>query len=393
MSCRLRTDLNEVIEMKVLLVEQLGAKDYEYTYGAAKHFSSDFSVTVYTSDDTPKDVKAECFQVEYGFKNVYKGSKIKKGIRYVNSLFQLKSYIKKNRFDIVHFQWYEIPLFEKLIFRSIKRLYKPRPRIVMTVHGIEPKEQGWYRHFGLQQMYLEADAICLHSDQAINYFNQCYSTSCPKYMITPALFDENDYMHVEKQEARRTLGIPEDKTVLLSFGTVRDDKTIDLLLEAFPKAFERNKELYLLSGGTLSATDKDRYLRLAEECNKTGSARIDFKYIDKSDEPLYYSAADILVLPYRYISQSGVAYCGLVYDLAMIASDIPRLDLMAKSGVNAAVFGKGDVEDLVEKIVKLSKDKEKIEEYSLGSRHIREKEFSIKRRVSITEEVYKSLVN
>lgn len=204
-------------------------------------------------------------------------------------------------------------------------------------------------------------------------------------MIPPAFRDEADYQPIDKAEARRILGLPQDKTILLSFGTVRDDKTIDLLYKAFPAALKRNPNLFLLSGGTLNVTEKEYYKQIAEECRKTGSAKIDFAYIEKELEGGYYSAADILVVPYSYISQSGVAYYGLLYDLPMIASDIPRLDLMARGGVNAEIFPKGNVEELTNKIVELSLSPEKMKEYAAASHRILEAEFSIQKRGDITE--------
>lgn len=376
---------------KVLIVEQLGKKDFEYAYSAAKHYSDRYDVTVFTADETPRNVDTTGFNVEYGFHGIYSGSKINKGINYLKAFHELKQFIKKNKFDIVHFQWYELPIYEKFFYKSLKKLYKPAPKIVMTVHGIVPMEESKSRHIGLQFMYQEADVLLLHSDPALKYFNECFSVDRPKYVITPAFRDEADYTPIDKSEARRILGLPQDKTILLSFGTVRDDKTIDLLYKAFPAALKRNPNLFLLSGGTLNVTDKDYYKQIAEECRKTGSAKIDFAYIDKELEGVYYSAADILVVPYSYISQSGVAYYGLLYDLPMIASDIPRLDLMARGGVNAEIFHKGDVEELTNKIVELSQSPEKMKEYSAASHRILKAEFSIQKRVDITEKAYDDL--
>ena len=377
--------------MKVLLVEQLGRKDYEYAFSAAKNYSDAFEVTCFTSDDTPRDVDTTGFRVEYGFRGIYEGSKIHKGIRYVLSLAELKRFIKKERFDILHFQWYEIPYYEKFFYRSLKKLYKPAPKIVMTVHGIVTKEQNRTRHDGLQAMYREADAILVHSEEAVAYFKQNYTVDCPIHMITPAFRDERDYVPMDKAEARKLIGVPLDKTIVLSFGTVREDKSIDLLFKAFPEALKRNGNLFLLSAGTLNAKDKQYYHALADKCVATGSAKIDFAYVSKEMEHAYYSAADILVVPYSSISQSGVAYCGLLYNLPLIGSDIPRLDLMAKQGINAEIFPKGSVEGLTEKIVELSTDPEKLARYAEGSKAVRERDFSIRRRVQYTEEAYRNL--
>ena len=378
--------------IKVLLVDQIGHKTYEYDYAAAKHYSDEFEVTCYVSDNTPRNVDTTGFNVVYGFHDVYSGNKIQKGIKYIKALSEMRKYIEANHFDIINLQWYELALYQKFFLRSLKRSCTPSPKIVMTVHGIFPKSLGWFRHFSLQAVYNEADAILLHSEPGVKYFNENYTTKCPKYMITSAFRDEDDYIPVDKAEAKRMLGIPVDKKVVLSFGTIREDKTIDVLYKAFPEALKKNSDLFLLSAGTLNVKEKEYYTSLADKCRVTGAAKIDFDYVSKEMEPIYYSAADILALPYSYISQSGVAYCGLLFNLPMVATDIPRLDLMAKKGINAEIFEKGNVEEMAEKIATLAADNEKLKKYAEGSKKIREEDFSIKRRVALTEQAYREIM-
>lgn len=378
-------------KIKVLLVDQIGHKGYFYDYGAAKNYSEKYEVTCYVSDNTPRDIDTTGFSVVYGFHNVYTGNKIAKGLKYIKSLFELRTYIKRREFDIVTLQWYDLPPVDKWFVKSIKRL-KKTPKVVMTVHGIISRDDYPLYHDGLQRVYENADAILIHSEQGLQHFNKCFRIDCPKYVITPAFRDESDYLPVDKKEARRILNVPEDKTIILSFGTIREDKTIDVLFKAFPEAYKENNDLFLLSAGTLNVKNKEYYQDLAKKCEETGSARIVFDYVSSDMEPVYYSAADILVVPYSYISQSGVAYCGLLYELPMIASDIPRLDLMAKEGINADIFKKGDVAQLTRRIIDLSLNPEKLRKYSEGSRQIREADFSIKKRVALTEQAYNDLI-
>lgn len=379
-------------KIKVLLVDQIGHKTYEYDYAAAKNYSEDFDVTCFVSDNTPKDIPIEGFKVAYGFHDVYTGSKVAKGLKYLRSLRELRAFVKKEKFDVINLQWYEVPFVDKLFVKSLKKLYSPAIKVVMTVHGIIPREDYPHLHDGLQSLYQEADAILLHSEPGLKYFNECFQTICPKYMITSAFRDESDYTPIEKKKARKILGIPEDKKVVLSFGTIREDKTIDVLYKAFPRALEKNPDLFLLSAGTLNVKEKNYYTELADACRKTGSAKIDFDYVSKEMEPVYYSAADILALPYSYISQSGVAYCGLLFRLPMVASDIPRLDLMAKEGINAEIFSKGDDIAMAQKLAELAADDQKLVRYAEGSVRIREEDFSIKRRVALTEQAYREIM-
>ena len=142
----------------------------------------------------------------------------------------------------------------------------------------------------------------------------------------------------------------------------------------------------------MNVKGKDYYASLADACRATGSAKIDFAYINKEMEPVYYSAADILALPYSYISQSGVAYCGLLFRLPMVATDIPRLDLMAKEGINAEIFPKGDDAAMADKLAELAADDQKLARYAEGSERIREEDFSIRRRVALTEAAYRDIM-
>ena len=378
--------------MKVLLVDQIGHKTYEYDYAAAKNYSKDFDVTCYVSDDTPREVPIEGFKVQYGFHDVYTGTKIQKGLKYIKSLAEMARFVREGHFDIINLQWYEIPIVDQFFVRKMKRETKGL-KVVMTVHGIVPAELNKRKHDGLQRLYQDADAILLHSDPGLRYFNECFQTNCPKYMITSAFRDEGDYTPMDKAEARKILGIPMDKKVVLSFGTVREDKTIDVLYKAFPQALKKNPDLFLLSAGTLNVKEKEYYTSLADTCRATGVAKIDFEYVTKEMEPVYYSAADILALPYSYISQSGVGYCGLLFHLPMVATDIPRLDLMAKEGINAEIFPKGDDAAMADKLAELASDEQKLARYAKGSAKIREEDFSIKRRVALTEEAYKEIMN
>jgi hypothetical protein len=68
--------------MKVLLVEQLGKKNWEYTLSAAKYIAKENEVVCYISDNTPKNVQNQGFKIVYGFKGAYEGNYINKILNY-----------------------------------------------------------------------------------------------------------------------------------------------------------------------------------------------------------------------------------------------------------------------------------------------------------------------
>jgi len=66
--------------------------------------------------------------------------------------------------------------------------------------------------------------------------------------------------------------------------------------------------------------------------------------------PLYYGAADLVVLPYLRIYQSGVVLMAMSYGKAVLVSDIPGMLEVVQDQETGFVFRSGDVDDLVQRI-------------------------------------------
>ena len=374
--------------MKILFVEQLGKNNWEYIYSAAKYIAKEHEVTCYMSDTTPKDTGDHNFKIVYGFNQAYEGNFINKATHYLKALIEVRDYIKKNKFDVVHFEWFSLPWIEWLYIRSLKKFAK----IVITVNDVIPFEHRPLELQSLGLIYKAADAILLHTEDSLELFNSIYKTTCPKYVITAAFRDKNDYSKVSKIEARKKLGIPEDKTVVLYFGTIRHSKGLDLLIKAFPKALEQNDKLFLLGAGAFHAVDADMYKSLVKEYLRPEYSKMDFKHIPDEMMKYYFSAADILCIPYREIYQSGIAQFGLIYDMPIVGSNLKRMSDMVQQGVNGETFENENVKDLTRALVELSTSPEKMEKYAKGSNLISIRDFSVEERARRTLSAYKSIL-
>lgn len=374
--------------MKVLIVEQLGKNNWEYVYSAAKYMAIDNDITCYMSDTTPDIKEKHDFKIVYGFHGAYAGNVINKVFNYIKSLVQLKKYIKDNKFDIVHFEWFSLPWVEWLYIRQLKHLSK----IVITVNDVIPFNKRPLEMRCLQWIYSAADSILLHTEDTLNLFNTIFKTSCAKYVITPAFRDKANYKKIDKLQARRHLGIPDDKDVVLYFGTVRQSKGLDLLIKAFPKALQVNPNLFLLGAGAFHAVNEEYYIKLVNDNLNDDCGKFNFMHVSDDELQYYFSAADILCVPYREIYQSGIAQFGLIFELPIIGSNLKRMSDMIKAGVNGEVFECENIEDLATKLSMLSLDKEKILMYCEGSKNISLKNFSVAERAKRTLEAYSALV-
>ncbi len=125
-------------------------------------------------------------------------------------------------------------------------------------------------------------------------------------------------------EAQEKLGVPQGKKVLLFFGLIRAYKGLDLLIEAFKQLGE---DYYLLIAGE----PYEDYKPLAEAIEQSGaSERVGqfIRYIPDEEVPLFFSAADVCVLPYKSATQSGVVSISYQFDLPAIVTDVGSLKEM-----------------------------------------------------------------
>ena len=107
--------------------------------------------------------------------------------------------------------------------------------------------------------------------------------------------------------AREKLGIPAGAKVLLFFGAVRTYKNVDVLIRAFRGVDCKNCILYI--AGNPNAADLAEKIRA--EAAQDGRVTLKFEFIDDKDVAQYFEAADLVVLPYRDVLNSGSALLAL----------------------------------------------------------------------------------
>jgi glycosyltransferase involved in cell wall biosynthesis len=79
---------------------------------------------------------------------------------------------------------------------------------------------------------------------------------------------------------------------------------------------------------------------------QSGEALLRAEYIPDEDTELYFKAADVLVLPYRHIYQSGVLFLGYSFGLPILAADVGSLKEEIVEGKTGFVFRAEDSDDL-----------------------------------------------
>lgn len=127
-----------------------------------------------------------------------------------------------------------------------------------------------------------------------------------------------------KAEARAQLQISADAKVILFFGLIRDYKGLDILLEAMASPAIQERDIVLLLAGEYYA-DPKKYEDYIQHNNLDKKVLKHTYYIPTEKVNLYFSAADVVVQPYKTATQSGITQIAFHFGVPMIVTNVGGL--------------------------------------------------------------------
>jgi glycosyltransferase involved in cell wall biosynthesis len=113
--------------------------------------------------------------------------------------------------------------------------------------------------------------------------------------------------------------------VIVAFGLVRPYKGTDVLLEAFRRV--ESAELWVVGMPRMPMDELRELARLAP-----GRVRFVDRFITDPEIPAFMRRADLVVLPYRNIEQSGVLYTALAFGRPLVLSSVGGFPEIAEQG-------------------------------------------------------------
>ena len=132
-----------------------------------------------------------------------------------------------------------------------------------------------------------------------------------------------------REEAAEGLGIDPGMKTLLFFGLIREYKGLDILLEAF-RDLPEDYQL-VIAGEPYGGFDK--YRRIIDRMRGKERVHLYLNYIRDVEVKQYFSAADVVVLPYRSATQSGISSISYHFEVPMTTTDVGGLrEMIGDSG-------------------------------------------------------------
>lgn len=126
---------------------------------------------------------------------------------------------------------------------------------------------------------------------------------------------------LSREDAEKSLGLRPGMKNLLFFGLIRDYKGLDILIDAFNR-LDGSYQL-IIAGEPYGSFEK--YGREIDSSPGKNRIRVFPKYIRDSEVKEYFSAADVVVLPYRSATQSGISSISYHFGVPMIVTAVGGL--------------------------------------------------------------------
>jgi len=240
--------------------------------------------------------------------------------------------------DIVHFQWLTIqPL-------DIHLLPKGRP-LVLTAHDVLPREPRRGQIAAQRRLYEHVDAVVVHSEHGRRRLVAGLEIDAAKVHV----IEHGSFEHLTRVPGARLLPAElakSTKPVVLFFGLLRPYKGVDVLLEAW-RALEPDAELWIVGNPRMDVS----------ELRRTAPASVHWvsRFVLDEEIAAYFERADLVVLPYREIDQSGVLFTALAFGAPLLLSDVGGFGEVAAQDV-AALVAPGDAAALAAAIDRLIGD-------------------------------------
>lgn len=227
----------------------------------------------------------------------------------------------RNRYDIWHFHWPEhflnkdgvaVAAMKIHALAGMMRWARARgTKMIWTVHNLRSHEQ---LHSALEPYFWRVftqmlDGYICFTDSGKDAARQVFPAlrSIPGFVIPHGHYREEYPGNIGKDAAKATLGLPVDSKVILFFGGIRPYKNVPALISAFRDLQGHNVALCIAGYAPCDAL----CAVIKNEARCDTRVKLFLAWASKPQVQALFGAADLVVLPFREILNSGTAMLAL----------------------------------------------------------------------------------
>jgi glycosyltransferase involved in cell wall biosynthesis len=337
-----------------------GAADQPYAFGLTTALADrNVRLDVIAGDEL--DIPALTARPQVSFLNLRGdqsggASAAQKAWRVLRYYGRLIRYASRSRAPVFHILWNnKIETFDRTLLMLYYRALGKK--IALTVHnvnaGIRDGNDRALNRLTLRAQYRLADHIFVHTNRMKSEIVDDFGVRERAVSVIP--FGINNAVPqtaMTREEARRRLGLGERDKAILFFGTIAPYKGLEYLAAAFNRLVQKDVDYRLIVAGRPRKGSEQYWQDIGATIRAGRPDRVvqNISFIPDGETELYFKAADVLVLPYLHIFQSGVLFLAYSFGLPVIAADVGDLKEDIIEGMTGFTCLPGDAADLARAI-------------------------------------------
>lgn len=317
-------------------------------------------------------------------------SRVKKTLIFPVYLFKLIKSMFKYDYRIIHYQFFRLKSIETFFYIFLKLL---GVKLVYTAHEVLPVEKSNKEIYFDKLIYKFSDALIVHSKRNMNDLSVNYKIALEKIYVTPHgsfdFYEGNSRINIES--ARKELGIDNSKKVMLFFGAIKKYKGVDTLLTAL-RDYSGNDLVLIIAGEIESEEIETDLLARINEIPPNVRIIAKFEFIENSRIPVYFTASDLVILPYKKLTHSGVLHLAYSFSKPVIATKVGDFEENVENLKSGLLVNPNDNIELLNAIKKMTSGELDLKSMGEYAKKLNEEKYSWEKSAGSLIEVYKCLL-
>jgi glycosyltransferase involved in cell wall biosynthesis len=289
--------------------------------------------------------------------------------------------------DMLVFTWWN-PFFG-FIVRTIASAFKRRVNkpVVIVAENVISHEGRWIDVFLTKTALQTADRFLVLSKVVEEGIRKLYPQVKVFRSSLPIYDCYQTKEQLTQQQAQQRLGLT-DKKVILFFGYIRQYKGLMNIIEALPVIRNQVSNAHLLVVGEFYDNPQP-YLDTIKRLDLGANITIINEYVANEAVHLYFTAANLAVLPYNEATQSGILSIAYGFAKPVVITDVGGLAELVDDGKTGFIVPPHDIPKLADSVIRYFKENRE-QDYSQNI-EVKRQENSFNTIRSVFDEMQKDL--
>tara|TARA_Y100000589_G_scaffold218920_1_gene206627 strand:+ start:16368 stop:17480 length:1113 start_codon:yes stop_codon:yes gene_type:complete len=241
--------------------------------------------------------------------------------------------IKKEQPDVIISKFW-LPFMGPSLGTVIRLAKNKNTRVISILDNIIPHEKRPGDYI-LAKYYVNANDEFVAMSASVKEDMKKFTTTKPVKYIAHPIYDNYGEI-VDKKTARSHLNLNPDGKYVLFFGIIRNYKGLDLLLKAMANKEIQEQNIQCIVAGEYYG-EKEKYEQLIKDLGIEDRLIMRTEFIPNSEVKYYFSAADLIVQPYKSATQSGISQLAYHFEKPMVVTNVGGLPEIVENGKSGYV--------------------------------------------------------